>query len=97
MPVTACQASTTQVAVRAVTPSGSGVSGAVVGAQCSPTGNAAELTSDDGLARLAIRSSDPLRSCDVVVAKEGLATEEVAVECPDGACRPVEITMEETR
>jgi hypothetical protein len=91
----ACVPPTTLVAVRAVAPSGAGVDGAVVGARCAPEGNAAHLTAADGRASLAIRSSDPLRSCDVVVAKEGLATEELAVDCAGGACPPTEVTMKE--
>jgi hypothetical protein len=93
-PVVACQPAAYQLSVRAVGTSGTGVADAVVGAECKPAGNAADLTAGDGRAHLAVRSNEPLESCDVVVAKQGMTTAEVAVDCAGGACRPVEVTME---
>jgi hypothetical protein len=83
-----------ELTVRAVSPGGDGVSDAMVGAMCQPSGSTAGLTDAGGTARMELRSPEPLRACKVVVAKQGFTTAEAELGCKASACGPADVTVE---
>jgi hypothetical protein len=65
---------------------GAAIEDAVVGAICDTSASGAGATDAGGLARIEVSAAKSVEACEVIVAKEGFATQELRVRCADRLC-----------